>query len=209
MRYLKIFILFIFSVSFSVSIAAQSKKKIEGSLNEGSIKEQFDYLYKVSPKWQDYKSIKSNKLFKFRDNIYDSLKLGRKKLIEERKIVSSQKSEIKALKQELNTTNDNLTSVTKEKDSINFFGAPLSKSGYNAILWSIITGLGALLLFFIIKFRQSNIVTVRVKKDKIDMEGEYDEYRRRSIEREQKLRRELQDELNKQKYMEVNSKKRK
>ena len=208
MKFFKTLIIFISIVFVSFSISAQSKK-IEGSLNEGTIQEQFEYLYKISPKWQDYRSIKVNKLYKFRNNVYDSLKLGRKKLIEERKIVALQKSEIDALKQKLGDTNDNLTSVTKEKDNIKFLGIQLSKAGYNTILWSIITGLGALLAFFIIKFKRSNVITVQVKKDKVEIEDEYDEYRRKAIEREQKLRRELQDELNKQKYTESSSQKRK
>ncbi|HBK71771.1 MAG TPA: tRNA (guanine-N1)-methyltransferase, partial [Flavobacteriaceae bacterium] len=78
MKLPKILIIFISLFFISITISAQSRK-VEGSLNEGSIQEQFDYLFKISPKWQDYRSIKVNKLFKFRNNVYDSLKLGRKK----------------------------------------------------------------------------------------------------------------------------------
>ncbi|HBK71770.1 MAG TPA: tRNA (guanine-N1)-methyltransferase, partial [Flavobacteriaceae bacterium] len=100
----------------------------------------------------------------------------------------------------LKATNVNLSSVTEEKDNIKFLGIPLSKATYNTILWSIIAALTGLLLFFIGKFKRSNAITITANKDKSEIEEEYNDHRQRSIEREQKLRRELQDELNKQKY---------
>lgn len=198
-----ILLLFVTTLAFSQNSTKQEK---EGSLTSGSIESQFDYLYKKSFKWTDpttgqrYKTVRVNNLFKFKNNVIDSLKLGRKKLLETQKVVSAQKSEIDALKSELGTTNENLTSVTKEKDSIRFLGIPLSKTGYNTILWSIIAALAALLALFIIRFKRSNAITVIANKGKNEIEAEYEDYRRKSIEREQKLRRELQDELNKQKY---------
>ena len=51
------------------------------------------------------------------------------------------------------------------------------------------------------------MITVDAKKGKIEIEEEFENYRQRSIEREQKLRRELQDEINKQKYAKETTKK--
>ena len=64
-----------------------------------------------------------------------------------------------------------------------------------------------ILLFFIGKFKRSNSITIDAKKSKAEIEEEYEGHRQRSIEREQKLRRELQDELNKQKYADKTTKK--
>jgi hypothetical protein len=75
----------------------------------------------------------------------------------------------------------------------------MSKGGYNALMWTIIAGLFALLLFFIYKFKNSNTITKQAKKALLETEEEYEEYRRNSLEREQKVRRQLQDEINKQK----------
>ncbi len=193
--------LILISLFFVIPFSSFSQtKKVEGSLNEGTIESQYNYLYKKSGRYQDYRVIKINEIGKFKKNVIDSLNLGRKKLLEERTIVSSQKNEIETLKSELSKIKGDLTAVTEEKDSIKFLGIPLSKSGYNTILWSIIATLTGLLLFFISKFKRSNTITIAANKDKAEIEGEYNDYRTRSIEREQKLRRELQDELNKQKY---------
>ena len=83
----------------------------------------------------------------------------------------------------------------------------MSKTGYNTLLWSIIGILAAATALFIGKFQRSNVITVDANKAKSEIDEEFESYRQRSIEREQKLRRELQDEINKQKYAKEASKK--
>ncbi len=55
------------------------------------------------------------------------------------------------------------------------------------------------LLFFIYKYKNSNSTTKEAKKNLAEIEDEFDDHRRTALEREQKVRRQLQDELNKQK----------
>ncbi|MBJ2175531.1 tRNA (guanine-N1)-methyltransferase [Aureibaculum sp. A20] len=206
MKFAKILITFLLCVSTTGIIFAQEEED-KGSLNSGTIESQFDYMYKKSPKWEDYRSVKTNNLFKFKNNVIDSLKEARKIYAESQNVVSAQKIEIDSLNVKLEATKGNLSAVTEEKDSIKLLGIPMSKTGYNTILWTIIAALTGLLLFFIGKFKRSNTVTVDAKKAKAEIEEEYESHRQRSIEREQKLRRELQDELNKQKYSENATKK--
>ena len=77
------------------------------------------------------------------------------------------------------------------------FGIAMSKSGYNVLMWSIIAGLLAFLLFFIFRFKNSNAITKEAKQKLTEVEEEFEEHRRNALEREQKVRRQLQDELNK------------
>ena len=208
MKLITVIISFLTLLLFSFNASAHTNNdESKGSLNGGSIDSQFDYLYRKSPKWEDYRSVKVNMLFKFKKNVSDSLELGRTKLKQANTTISIQKNEIETLKTDLNKTNENLSSVTEEKDSISFIGIPMSKTGYNTILWSIIAALTAALILFIGKFKMSNSITVQAKKSKAEIDDEFESYRQRSIEREQKLRRELQDELNKQKYASQDSKK--
>ncbi|MCK0132454.1 tRNA (guanine-N1)-methyltransferase [Flavobacteriaceae bacterium F08102] len=186
--------------AFFCTIHTNAQEDETGSLNSGTIESQFEYLYKKSPRWEDYRSVKTNNLFKFRDNVLDSLKLARKIYNESQKVVGAQKAVIDSLNLKLIETKENLKLVTAEKDTIHFLGIPLSKTGYNSILWSIIGVLGALLALFIGRFKRSNAITIQANKDRQEIEEEYEAHRQRALEREQKLRRELQDELNKQKY---------
>jgi hypothetical protein len=82
---------------------------------------------------------------------------------------------------------------------MSLFGMLMSKSGYNILMWSIIGGLLAFLLFFIYKYKNSNAITRDANKSLAEIEEEFEEHRKIALEREQKVRRQLQDELNKQK----------
>lgn len=199
MKLSKVLISFLPIFFLSITVSAQETEK-EGSLNSGTIESQFEYLYKKSGRYEDYRVIKISQLLKFRNNVYDTLKLDRQKYLDSQNLIAKQKSNIDSLNQILEATNENLISVTKEKDSIKLFGMQLSKGGYNTLLWSIIAALTALLALFITRFKSSNAITIEAKNAKAEIEEEYEEHRQRALEREQKLRRELQDELNKQKY---------
>jgi len=54
-------------------------------------------------------------------------------------------------------------------------------------------------LFFIYRFKNSNFLTQQAKSALTDVEAEFEQHRRRSLEREQKISRELQDVINKNK----------
>jgi len=75
----------------------------------------------------------------------------------------------------------------------------MTKSAYNSLLWSLIIGLILLLVLFIFKFKNSNTITKQANLLLVETEEEFDTFRARSLEREQKVRRELQDEINKHK----------
>ena len=201
-------LLFIITLAIFSSAYSQTSQKTENkkSLNNGTIEEQFDYLYKKSGSYQEYKVVKKTQFHKIKANVLDSLKSISKRLNESNSTIETQKNEIDTLKNNLKTTNDNLINITKEKDEILFLGISMSKIGYNMLMWSMIFGLLLLLLFFIYQYKNSKIVTKQAQKDLNEIEEELETFKRRSIEREQKVRRELQDEINKHKHKKKGSK---
>ncbi len=189
-----LFILMATSLIYSQEDQDNSQKP---SLDNGTIESQFDYLYRKSSSYQEYKVVKQTFYYKIKKNVLDSLKVLKDELASTKQMVTVQNTEIDELKGALKTTNDNLTNVTQEKDNIKLLGIPLTKSSYNTILWSIIIGLVLFLLFFIYKFKNSNSITIQANKSLAEIEEEFFAFKTISLEREQKVRRELQDEINK------------
>lgn len=73
----------------------------------------------------------------------------------------------------------------------------LDKVTYNLILWSIIGVLLLALTIFIFKYRSSNEIT-NVSQTNLKLaEEELESYKRRSLEKEQQLSRQLMDERKK------------
>ena len=182
---------------FCISINAQNELQTQ-SLNEGTIENQFDYLIKKSNRYQEFKVVKRVWLDQLKKSVNDSLITMRKDLTAAKNILIEKQSQIDNLANTLDTTNKNVTSLNSEKDNINFFGKLISKSLYNTILWSIIGVLLAALIMYVLRYMRSNVITKESKDHYIELEREYEGHKQRSLEREQKLRRKLQDELNKQ-----------
>jgi septal ring factor EnvC (AmiA/AmiB activator) len=167
------------------------------SLDNGTLSQQFDYVMEESNRYQDYKVVKIEFLNKLKSHVLDSLKAVRKELASAREMIANQKNDILQLQADLKDVNDRLNAVNTEKDNIDFLGVPMKKGGYKSIMWVIIAVLLTLLLFFIYQFNRSNVVTVQTKKALTETQEEFEAHRKNAREREQKLKRELQDELNK------------
>lgn len=203
------FIITLLSIAFfSLSIQAQNTadkaQNEQLSLNSGTIDNQFEYVITKSSNWNDerrqpYEVIKRNWILTLKAHVLDSLKAVHKNLNDTQSIVNKQVEEIALLKTNLSNTQGTLDKTNIEKDSMSLFGIQMSKGGYNSLMWSIIGGLLVFLLFFIYKFKDSNTVTKQAKTTLAETEEQFEEHRRVALEREQKVRRQLQDEINKHK----------
>ena len=181
----------------------QGEETTELKRNEGTIDDQFEYVIDKSYTYRGngkvYKNVEYHWLTELKARTLDSLKAVHKDLNDTQAIVESQASEIQTLKSNLTNTKETLADTNLEKDSMELFGLQMSKTNYNILMWSIIAGLLACLLFFIFKYKNSNAITKDAKRKLDEVETEFEDHRRTALEREQKVRRQLQDEINKQK----------
>lgn len=198
----KIYIVIAF-LTCNLHYAQQSAEQEALSLDSGSIESQFEYLYKKSGNYnaegKRYEVVRIINLDKLKKNVLDSLNALNKKEIELKNTISNHEATISSLNSKLKETTDNLSTVTNEKDSMSLLGAQVSKGTYNVILWTVIIGLLLLFFLFVYKFRRSNILTQEAKGNLSELETEYEDHRRRALEREQRISRQLQDEINKYK----------
>ncbi|WP_086477914.1 MULTISPECIES: tRNA (guanine-N1)-methyltransferase [Arenibacter] len=189
--------------SCNLSLAQDGEEQEVLSLDGGPISSQFEYLTTKSGPYRAegirYRVVKEVNLNKLRKNVSDSINEFNERAAQLRTTIASHEETIESLNKQLEETTNNLAAVTEEKDNMSFLGFNTSKGTYNAILWTIIGSLLLLLLFFIYKFRNSNILTQEAKQSLSEVEKEYEDHRRRALEREQKISRQLQDEINKYK----------
>ncbi|WP_027126668.1 hypothetical protein [Gelidibacter mesophilus] len=202
MQPLKTLSLTLIACLFFVVSNAQQKSSDEEetlSLTEGTIDNQFEYVIQKSYSYQEFKNVKKTWLYQLKAHTLDSLKAIQNDLKTTQNTVDSLAQEITTLKSNLSETKLTLAETNEEKDNMALFGLQMSKDNYNVLMWSIIGALFALLLFFIYRFKNSNTVTKLAKNSLMETEEEFEEHRRTALEREQKVRRQLQDEINKQK----------
>ncbi len=172
-------------------------------VEDSSIQGQFDALKRKSTNYNQngkrYEVVRLLELNALQKNILDSITVANSSIRTLKGTIAENETEISSLNSKLSEATTNLNRLTEEKDSMSFFGSLVAKSTYKLITWSITLVLLILLALFVYRFRNSNALTRQAKTALADLEEEYEQHRRRALEREQKISRKLQDEINKNK----------
>ena len=162
-----------------------------------TIENQFDYIYRISSTYQNYKVINRDRFKVLKNNVLDSLRTSSMSIASKDKIIASKTKEIESLKKDLAETNSKLKTAISKENSFSFFGMEVNKGTYNLIVWLLVGILLATLIYFIYQYSKSNVITKTAIQDLEEVEQEFESHRKKTLEREQKLRRQLHDEINK------------
>lgn len=206
MNFLKSFTLIILLSTFSNYAQNSNNEDNKLSLDGGTLDNQFEYVITKSSGWTDangqsYRVVKTFWLSNLKKNTLDSLQGIKKDFVSSQITIKAQTKEIENLKTNLTNIQNSLNKTKNEKNNISFFGTQMSKGSYSGLMWSIVGLLIMALLYFIYKFKNSHLITAKAKQGLQDLEDEFEEHRKTAVEREQKIRRQLLDEQNKQKVL--------
>ena len=169
---------------------AQEVNKLNNTIDS-----QLQSLYKTSSSYQEYKVIKKTRYRELQSNVLDSIAYFKDEITRKNALIQRHVTSIDSISKINEATDIQLNEAISQIDTIRFFGTELNKSSYSFVLFMIILFLSILLVVFIYKFKNSNVLTKRAKSNLIDVEDELSSFRKKSLEREQKLRRKLQDEI--------------
>jgi len=189
----RILILLFPIVLFTIPSVAQDSIQVQ----KNTLNDQMTEAFEKSNSYQEYKVIKKTQLITLRRNIIDSVSNLEEQISTLQNQLAQQKVEIDSLSDSLHIIQQSLAESKEKEDGIKFFGILTSKSTYNAIMWGIIVILLLVGGFLFYRFLNSHRITNAAQLKMAEMEIELEDHRRSSLEREQKLRRKLQDEINK------------
>ncbi|MDC1534193.1 hypothetical protein N8471_05800 [Polaribacter sp.] len=158
----------------------------------------FDSIYTISNSYDRYKIIKKVYFQDLKRQSLDSVENYKQQLIEKESLLKLEIQNFESLKAQADLTQIALNQSLQKENSITLFGAAMSKKNYNLILWSIVLLLLLGLCYYIYKHNNNKHLTKKAQNSLTEIEQELTAYRKRSLENEQKLRRKLQDEINKQ-----------
>ena len=181
----------LFSMILSTSAIAQD-------INSGQnpVEEDFNNLIESSNDYQGFKVVDYNELINLRNRATQHFNKQNEEIITQQNTLDIQQREVDSLRTELTNTHQELERINQDKDSITFLGIPFSKAGYMAFMWGLVALLILALIFFIYRYKQSHTHTVEARNNLITTEKEFDAYREKALEKEQRLGRQLQDERN-------------
>lgn len=180
-------------LSFITISFAQSTKN--------TIDDQFTKMIQESNSYQSYKVVPKNQLDILQRNVRDSITQLHSTIANNNKVFQDTKTTLDSLTTKLNTTEIELNQSLERENNLEVFGVGTHKSTFQTIVWSIIGILILTLAILFYRFKKSHTDTKDALKKLSETEHELEEVRRMSLEREQKIRRQLQDEINKNKQL--------
>lgn len=161
------------------------------------VQDEFTKLIEESNNYQGYKVVDYDKLIDLRNTTRSYISELKEEIIVQQNTVDQQNDEIQKLKAELSSTKEDLKRVSEEKDALMFLGMPFTKGAYKAMMWGIVGGLILILVILFFRYKSSNSATKEARQKLNETEKEFDAYRTKALEKEQRLGRMLQDEKNK------------
>ena len=169
-----------------------------------SLNGQYQFLLSKSRSINGYKLVNPYRLTAVWKSVTDTLVKERAELIKLKAKVAAQEKTIGSLQTEVKGNETEVNNTNAKIDEINFLGLSFTKSTYNTIVWSIV-GILAIALFVVIARSAKNITEAKHRTQLYEeVSAEYQAFKAKSVEKERKLARELQDERNK--LDELNSK---
>lgn len=181
----------LFSIAFSS--LAQNSSDGQNSLQSGTIDSQFDYIYDVSNNFQEYKVVKLANLDQLKSNILDSMQTMRAEVLDIKNQIKSQNDSISAINQRLEQSEMEKQEAIDAKDNFSFLGIGIHKAVYSSIMWILVAGLAFGLAFFSFQYFKSFNKIKKAHRDLAELQEEFDQHRKNTLERERKLKRELID----------------
>ncbi len=184
-------ILVIFSIiAFAIQFDAKAQE-------DAKLSDQYQNMIESSETFEKYKVISISKVNAFGQIMNDSISSLKEKVsnaqsakIQAEKERDSATSQMTKLKSELEETQ-------KAVDEMPFLGISMTKTTYNIVMWSIVLILVTGLVIVYVMFLNSYRMTRQAKKDKELVDQELEDLRKRSHDKQVKIKRELQTALNK------------
>lgn len=187
----------IFLFTITLSFAQESTESDGQASMNGTLDKQFDYVVQKSNNFQEYKVVKKDFLTILKRNSLDSVNRFKTELADLKNQFASHSSTVKQLNDTLKTTQTELEKLKVAQDNILFLGAPVSKTNYNMIMWGIVSVLLLVLAVFLFQLKSAKSTAGDAKNNLEKLEEDFEDYKRKALEKEQKLGRQLQDEINK------------
>jgi hypothetical protein len=95
--------------------------------------------------------------------------------------------QIDILNSDLTRAKNERDQAIRTKDSFSFLGIQVHKTLYNTIMWVIVLGLAFVVVILFLMFKRSHAVTSTTRKELESIQEEYEDYRKSSREKYEKL----------------------
>ena len=172
---------------------------VSAQKSEQPILSNFDLMLEKANRYRGHKIVPIKALYDFRATTQKALVIKDNSSMADARQIDSLILANNNLTQKMDQQQTELSLVQQRENHIRFMFWHMTKTQYNVISWSLILGLMSFLLGSVWRQRSRARKTKDTAEKLKEVTLEFEQHRQRVLEREQVLRRKLQDEINKQK----------
>ena len=185
-KFLVIFSILVFAIQFATK-----------AQEDANLSDQYQNMIESSETFKTFKVIPITDVNSFGKIMNDSISSLKKRVSSANKAKLTAEQERDSAKSKMTSLKSELEETQQAVDEMPFLGIPMSKITYNIVMWSIVIVLIAGLVIVYVMFLKSYRMTRQAKKDKELVDQELEDLRKRSHDKQVKIKRELQTALNK------------
>ncbi|MDP2889862.1 MAG: hypothetical protein Q8P34_12990 [Bacteroidota bacterium] len=164
---------------------------ITSTTDSTDIKGQFEYLYKKSNTFEQYKVIPMNSFNTLKQNATDSIRLYKKEATVHLNETNSLNSKLEASNAEIARLKEELSTTQNMQNSVKLFGMGIDKKAYNLIMWGVVFFLAIFSTILFLMYKRGHQVVKDAKTRLVEVQEDLEKLRKSGILREQKLGHEL------------------
>ncbi|RPI46183.1 MAG: hypothetical protein EHM46_00895 [Bacteroidetes bacterium] len=156
-------------------------------LDTASLRSQLNYIENRTRIYDDFRAIREDLFQKMKENIEDTLMVTHTEIEQLNRTLVEKNQQITGLNSDLETIRGERDDAIRNRDSFSFLGIKMNKAIYNSIMWFMVLGLAVLAVLLFLLFKRSHDVTAHKRKElEITLE-EFEEYRKSSREKYEKM----------------------
>lgn len=167
------------------------------AIDAQNLKDRYEKMVDNAETYTEYKVIKKVDLNYFWQTVEDTLSVINSQKNNAYTTINSQKHEIEQLNASIEEKNNLLQEGEHEKANLGVLGIDINKTTYSVVSLLLYGVLVTFIVILFLKLVSNNSTTRNAKSELTLVEANFEEYKRAALEKQMKLKRELQTERNK------------
>ena len=156
-------------------------------LDTATIENQLSSIHRRTRVYDNFRAVRDDIFLKMQRNTLDSLNETKLEIARLNSNLADRNFQIETLNSDLTRTKNERDEAIRNKDSMSFIGIQMNKTLYNSILWFVILGLLVVSAVLFLLFKRAHVVTTQVKGELETMQTDFEEHKKSSREKYEKL----------------------
>ena len=183
-------------VILTLSSTHAQETEQQNEISNLDLNQQYEKLKQNAETYGDFKVFRVDRLDEFWSSVNDSIGAVRNDLAASQTFAGEQAAEVENLKQEAIDNEEKFQRNEHAATHITFLGIDFTKSTFRIVISILIGGLALLLGIGYIQFMQNRNIAISSSTECKKLEMEYEEHRKKALEKQVRLNRELQTHKN-------------